>query len=83
MIFKQIYFSPLSFSVLSSAVAGFLCAYAFAHPSIATMRRLNRADDDYGVGEALTQSITGQARRGVLELCLGYTSDCPLIKDMK
>ena len=41
---------------------GFLCAYAFAHPSIATMRRLNRATDDYGVKEALAETITGKAR---------------------
>ena len=52
----------LKFSVLASAVVGFLCAYAFAHPSIATMRRLNRATDDYGVKEALAETITGKAR---------------------
>ena len=51
------------FSVLASAVVGFLCAYAFAHPSIATLRRLNRATDDYGIAEALSESITAKGRR--------------------
>ena len=49
-------------SVVASAVVGFLCTYAFAHPSIATMQRLNRATDDYAIADALTETITGKAR---------------------
>jgi hypothetical protein len=59
---QKLALSVLVASVFVSAIAGFLCAYAFAHPSITTMRRLNRDAyrEDESVTDAIFEAIDGQ-----------------------